>query len=327
MLFRQLVYAAAASAFLIVPEISEADNDVVKTLPIEAESLSVPPHAYAQTVDLPCRQCRGRDAHLRMDFAVEDGSRLTLNGFELYPNADPWHGDLTAAVVKGNGKEKEQRLGYSLAVKPEGLDREQQMEVIGVEVRVLEVGGRFVNDLPTLKVKVVRAASNEILIGSLNVNEAPPSDCHSAWCRAKEMMDHAFKGVGGCASKWRNAHGRHGHHGPGHHRHGWGPSHHRNGHHHEWRRLFKNLASHIFLPILMGITAGFGVAILIMSICTLAVRLARFARGDQRQMTWRCVRFEEANHVERGSDDEKSGLMGSEDTEEPPQYEDGQVKL
>jgi hypothetical protein len=265
MLLRQLFLAATAAAFLVVPDASAfSDEDVVKTLPVDvsADAFSLPPSTLSQSLELPCRRCKGRNTHIQMDFAVE-GSRLTLNGFELYPNADPWHGDLIAPVVKGNGKGRKQRLGYSLAVKPEGVDEEQNLEVISVELTVIEVGNRFVEGVPSVNVKLVRAPTNEILIGSLNMNEVAPMRCHSMWCRAKGMFGNAFKGFRGC-HKFRHGHGaqnqsdapeRPGHH--GHH----GHPHHEKSSHRQWRLLIKGLASHIFLPVLMGITAGFGVAL------------------------------------------------------------------
>ncbi|KAI9163299.1 hypothetical protein HJFPF1_04905 [Paramyrothecium foliicola] len=318
MLLSQLLFAATAASFLVVPEAPALDEDTVTALPIDVHTFDLPPTALSQSLDLPCRRCRGQDAHLKMDFAVEDGSRLTLNGFELYPNADPWHGDLSASVVRGNGKEREQKLGYSLAVKPEGVDEVQQMEVIAVELRVIEVGNRFVDGIPSVKVKLVRAPTREILIGSLDINETAPSKCLSMWCRAKDMFGDAFKGFG--CSKSRHGHSmqdepnhppRPGHHGR--------PPHHKAGHHRQWRHLLRNMASHIFLPVLMGITAGFGVALFAMCLCRLAIRLTSLVNGDRQLVFIRCPRRQRSRAPEFVRDEEKAALMAD---EEPPQYED-----
>lgn len=324
MLFRQLCLAASAAAFLIVPEASLRDEDTVNALPVDTsiDNFMLPPTALSQKLDLPCRKCRGRDTHLEMEFAVEDGSRLTLNGFELYPNADPWHGDLIASVVRGNGKERKQRLGYSLAVKPEGIDEKQQMEIISVELRVIEVGNRFVEGIPTVSVKLVRAVTGDILIGSMNMSDSPAT-CDSMWCRAKGIFGDAFHGFPGCR-KFRHGHGPESkHHRPGSHRYHGRPGHHsrpvedeRPGH--EWR-LLKGLASHIFLPVLMGITAGFSVALFAMCLCRVAMRLTRLFQGEHQTAFLRCPRHQKVLVVESNQDEEKAALMNDQDL---PPYED-----
>jgi hypothetical protein len=324
MLFRQLALAASAAAFLIVPDVSVADKDTINALPVDTnvKTFELPATAFSQSLDLPCRKCRGRDTHLKMNFAVEDGSRLTLNGFELYPNADPWHGDLTASVVKGNGHERSQTLGYSLAVKPQGFDEQQMMEVVGIELRVIEVGNRFVEAVPSVTVKLVRAADNEILIGSLNVNEPAPPRCESVWCRVMESFDR------GCQRFRHGRPGPHGHpHGPKPPHHHARPGHHAHPHphgdeepaHRHWRLLIKGLASHIFLPVLMGITAGFGVALFVMCLCRLAIRLTALVRGEKQPALLRCPRRKRARVAENAKDEEKSALV---DNQGLPPYED-----
>jgi hypothetical protein len=326
MLLHQLFFAATAASFLVVPDASVAsdNDDVVRTLPIEVEGFSPPVTAFSQSIDVPCKKCRGRNTHLKMDFAVEDGARLTLNGFELYPNADPWHGDLSASVVRATGYEKNQRLGYSLFVEPEGMDQSQQLEVIGVELRVIEVGNRFIDGIPSIQIKLVKAPTQEILIGSLDMKERTPSGCRSAWCRARERLDKAMKGFGGCRKPSRLTQGFH--HGPQrtHHRphspqwmaNGSGP-------HHQWSHLIRNLASHIFLPILMGITAGFGVAIFAMCLCRLVIRLTGFVHGDRQTAFIRCPRRRTAHvHQEVARDEEKAALM----EEDEPHQDDEPAK-
>ena len=266
MLWKQLTLAATAAAFLIVPETTEAEEDIYKALPIDAYIADIPATAMGQSIDVPCNKCKGKDTHLSMDFAVEYGSKLTLNGYELYPSADPWHGDLTATVVKGNGKKKEQLLGYSLAVGPQAFDEQQHLEIINVGLHIIEVGGRFIEGIPTVTVKLIKAPTGEILIGDVSMQDAEQTECVDAWCRIKSGWDKAWKGLSkGC--------GRHKHHG---HSHGHGPSeenikidgkrppHGRPTHpHHEhnWGQLLKNIAVSILLPVLTGITAGVGVAV------------------------------------------------------------------
>lgn len=359
MLFKPLAFAATAAAFLVVPEITEPEEDVVRVLPVQAEPFELPATALSQSLEVPCLQCKGHDTSLHFDFAIERGSALTLNGFELYPGADPWNGDLVASVVEGSGDEQEQRLGYSLLQTAEGMDEDLQMKVYGVEIRVIEVGGRFIDGIPAVKVKVIEAATGELIIGNVEIKEISDTEC-DIWCRAKETFGGLFKGFKGCSGhhhkghKGSKAHGghanadgaeghrehgghheHHGHHGMKHH----GMKHHRHG----WGKLVKNIVAHIFLPVVMGVVAGVGVAMyvvfllntssivltmhrLAMFVCSVVVRLTTFIKGGRSERSW-CPhrRAAKAAQAEAAADEEKSGLM--ENVDAPPQYEEGVVKV
>ncbi|KND89855.1 hypothetical protein TOPH_05420, partial [Tolypocladium ophioglossoides CBS 100239] len=332
MLFKPLAFAAAAAAFVIVPEISEADEEIFKALPIHAETFALPPSALSQTLSVPCRQCKGKDSHLRLDFDVADGSKLLLNGFELYPHADPWNGDLTAILVKGDGREKEQRLGYSLAIEPAAMDQDQQMQLIDIELRVIEVSSRFVEGVPAIQVQLVKAATEDIVIGNVVLKDADGIDCGSIWCKAKGLAGEVFKALKSFKGKGCGRHRHHKGYPHGHKGHteagvvplhGGRPDHKTmEQHHHDWRKLLKNIASYIFLPILMGITAGVGVAVFAMLLCSVVVRLARFAR---RKRSARCCRKKQRS-CQQATDVEKVGLMGENPEEPPPQYRDDDSK-
>lgn len=265
LLLKQLALAATAASFLVVPETTETDEEAFKALPIDGYSAAsdIPIHATEQTLELPCAKCKGKDTHLSMGFAVEDGSRLVLNGYELYPSADPWHGDLTAQVVKGSGKKKEQMLGYSLAVGPQAYDETQALEIVNVGLHVIEVGGRFIDGIPTVNVKLIKAHTGEILIGAVNTVDTKQAECSDVWCRVKEGWESALQGIkaaGGCTK-----HKGHGHH-DGKMKVDGGKPHRRPGHQgheqaHQWGKLMKELAFSILLPVLTGITAGVGVAV------------------------------------------------------------------
>ncbi|PTB68352.1 hypothetical protein BBK36DRAFT_1167601 [Trichoderma citrinoviride] len=351
MMLKQLVLAATAAAFVIVPEISEKDESIFKALPVEPETLQLPPEALGQSLDVPCRQCRGRDAHLRLDFAVEDGSRLMVNGFELYPHADPWRDDLVAEVVRAGGAAAGERtLGYSLAVLPRAKDEEQQLELVDVRLRVIEVGHRFVDDMPMVKVGLIKAPTGEIVIADMQLMAVPEMPCHSMWCRAKS----ALKGFGGCHKNKMHHKGGRPHHGPaasakdgeeGHH-----PHHHEHEHEHEhkphrhqrphhapeeewnsqrdWRQLVLSVASHIVLPVLMGITAGVGVAFFAMFLCSVVYRLSMLVRGGAPRRSW-CPHHRRNASRFPSAHEEKMGLLEAEeaqDTTPAPTSEDEVVK-
>lgn len=327
MLFKQLFLAATAAALLIVPEVSEADKDIVNALPIEVNDASIlPAIATTQSIGVPCRQCRGRNARVEMDFAVEDGSRLTLNGFELYPAADPWHNDLVASIVKENEESREQRLGYSLSVKPDAVDLEQRMELVSVELRVIEVGNLFVDGMPTVRVRLIKTPSGEIIIGSVDVEEVTEKNNENFLLHIKEkVMEFYGKIKGGC--------GRHRHSGPkqsgdsmkmggqrphdSHHHHGG----HRHHHRHDWVKLLKNIAANILIPVLAGITAGVGVAVLAMGLCSIFTLIFRARRRRCR----RAARHAKAAVNEPAIAEEKAGLLESED-DVPPQYEEEEAR-
>lgn len=291
MLLKPVAFAAAAAAFVIVPELSGADEGIFKALPIHTEDVALFLPATSQEVIVPCKQCDENGANLRLNFEVADGTRLTLNGFELYPNADPWNGDLTAQVLDADNNEKLEKLGYSLAITPEAMDKDQSLQLLDVEVRVIEVGNRFVDSVPVVNVKVVKASTNDLGIARVDAMMAKQSGCSSMACRAKEALGDAlralkdFKPKKGCGRhghtglKGHKGHKDHKGHksnpnmhqdGP-HHGHGQKYDGHRNhqhhtggSHHHEWSQLITNIAAQIFLPVLMGITAGVGVALYVL---------------------------------------------------------------
>ncbi|KAF7538001.1 hypothetical protein G7Z17_g12730 [Cylindrodendrum hubeiense] len=346
MLFRQLIFAASAAAILIIPETSDSDDGIFRTLPHDVKTYDVPTTAFTQSIEVPCAECRGQDAHLKMDFTVEENTRLLLNGFELYPNADPWQGDLSASVIKGNGKSQDRRLGYGLSVRPEGMDEDQRLEVIAVELLVIEVGDRFVAGVPLVKVKLVKSTSGEILIGSINIDKSGTLDgavqCTSLWCRVQDMVDDAWKSVKstfkskGCSGMHSHGHkGQHHGHGKteeetgfshdghkghkGHDGHNGSFEHKPHHHRHSWGML-KYITSYIFLPVLMGITAGVGVAILAMFLGTLAIRVIRLVRGERHEAPMYIDCDHKVDIIEFiSADEEKAGLIIHQ--EAAPEYE------
>ncbi|KAH7157475.1 hypothetical protein B0J13DRAFT_541882 [Dactylonectria estremocensis] len=343
MLFTQLLFAASAAAMLVVPDTADTEDGIFRTLPHDVASYDVPSTAFTHSIEVPCQQCRGRDTHLQMDFTIEDKTRLMLNGFELYPNADPWQGDLSAAVVKGNGHSKDRRLGYGLSVRPEGMDEEQQLEIIAIGLLVIEVGDRFIEGVPLVQVKLVKAANGEILIGSISMAGSEGhvdtlAQCSSLWCTVPTMFDGVWESLKstfkskGCGGMRGHGHGHKSHHnghgntgeetdsiqvGEKHGHHGEHKSHHH--HHHSWS-VVKHITSYIFLPVLMGITAGVGVAMLAMFLGTLAMRVMRLIKGERQEAPLYADCERKIDIIEFLSvDEEKAGLIMHQ--EAAPEYE------
>lgn len=338
MLLTPLVFAASAAASLVVPEISGADEGVFRALPIETDTFALPAAAFSQSLDVPCHQCHeDKDSLISLDLSIEDSTRLVLNGFELYPNADPWGGDLKAAVVQDGAVVQEEDLGYSLTVKPVAVNEEQHLQLINVELKVLQVGNRFINGVPTIQVQLIQALSQELAIGRVALIETSEEGCSFMMCRAKQLADKLFKALKGCAGRMRKGHNHH-HNAAGQKDQGvpsvpgghadkptkehQGKEH--QGHRYNWHHLFKNIATHIFLPVLMGVTAGVGVAMCAMVLCTIAVRLTSLVRS-KRSQNGRCCRKKQVSR-EEGADVEKVSLMEAAHEEPPPQYADGESK-
>lgn len=192
-MLRQLALAAVATSFVLMPETSEHDENIFKTLPIASDKTAalwgIPETAFERTLSVPCSDCRGSNTHLDLDLTVEDGTRLLLNGFELYPDADPWSGDLQASVDRGHHNLKNERLGYSLAVYPKATGKDGNMELIEVDLKIIEVGNNFVDGIPTVKVDLIKGEAGGIMMASANFEHSEETACTTIWCRAKELAD------------------------------------------------------------------------------------------------------------------------------------------
>ncbi|KAH7316469.1 hypothetical protein B0I35DRAFT_409666 [Stachybotrys elegans] len=270
MLFKPLLFAATAAAFLITGDLPPADEGAFRILPVEADAVQLPPTAFAHTLQLPCRQCRGQRTSMEMNLAIEDGNRFTLNGLELYPTPDPLH-DLNASVMRAHKKTKWQRLGYSLAITKLGKDDQQHLEVLGVQLEIVEVGNHFVKGVPVLDIKLIQAPNGELLMGNVAILENDASKCDTTLCRLRKMFENS-RGCKGFRGQQSGSHHRH--------------DGHRHGHHGNFGELVRQIATHLFLPALMGLMAGVLVACLATVLCTSIIHLARWVRGGRREQPW-----------------------------------------
>ncbi|KAF6810038.1 hypothetical protein CSOJ01_06561 [Colletotrichum sojae] len=358
----------ATQAFIVVPEISEADNKLVNILPFEEAA----PEAVGlvhELVRLDCPNCPltmkhhdGRyhtlttvENHLELSFSVEPDSagvdRLLVNNFELYPKAASWYSALRAPQVPDFTKAATKhprpadpntpQLGYSLGVRPVAKDAEQQLELVEIDLQIIEVGNSFVSDVPNVNVKLIKSPTGKLMIAKVDITEttapsrveeeAKPSaddaSCTTLYCRWRAAILKNMRGkhCGGRKHHGTNGQMRHGHHGHGHHAHAG----HFRQHHHTWARLAKNIASHILLPVLIGIVAGVSVSIIGMMVGTFVVCLWRvfvrrqpaFARRHCRRRSRRSSHRE----VAAADEEEKAGLMAAQ--EDLPPYKDVEEEL
>ncbi|KAI0975581.1 hypothetical protein F4678DRAFT_456933 [Xylaria arbuscula] len=360
---------ATTNALLLPPDIPIAD-DAVKALPVPTDIdadvvLSKIPDS--QTLDLECPGCFrvGRKqekvipSHLKLDFSIEstDGAdRLTVNGYELYPNPDLLRSTLMAPVLPDmasrrhgegprlrggpNRPQKSQRLGFAMETEAVPTDDEEDLQLINVEIQIIEVGDVFVESIPNVQVKLVKTPSGKLAIGTIDTIRfhTPGSpdgrkECSSTVCKWKALFFEklarifSFKGCNGPhpPPPHGHHHGEHHHghgHGPGSHPHPPPPHPHHMGHKHSWGHGFRVFVTHILFPIIIGIIAGVSASLIGMLVGTFIVFVWRllFRRSSTRS-SHRCRYAHKAGRHENAADEEKSGLLSEqEDVEAPPAY-------
>ncbi|KAI0913763.1 hypothetical protein F4823DRAFT_575368 [Ustulina deusta] len=369
---------AATNAVLLPPDFPIAD-DSVTTLPVPTEidadvALSKVPDT--QTLDLECPGClrfghkheKEVPSHLKLDFTIEstDGAdRLTLNGYELYPNPDLLRTALTAPVlpdmasrqvgakppVRGgmmNRPYKKQTLGFAMETDAVPTDDGEDLQLINVEIQIIEVGDVFVEHIPNVQVKLVKTASGKLAIGTIDTirfqaGGSPDGrkECSTTVCKWKalffEKLARIFS-LKDCSGSrppppfHGHHHGEHGEHGHGH-GDGPGPHHHppphHMGHRHSWGHGFRIFVTHILFPIIIGIVAGVSASLIGMMVGTFIVFLWRlFFRRSSARSSHRCRYAHKAAKHESVADEEKSGLLShQEDVEAPPAYAEPNVTV
>ncbi|KAG6000361.1 hypothetical protein E4U21_005553 [Claviceps maximensis] len=331
-----LALAATAAALVIIPEISESDEAIFRGLSLVDETSLQPILADSHVVRVPCMQCDDTNSNLYLNFSVVDDTRLLLNGLELYPHAETVVAAAAASPDPETTTTREQRnLGYSLTVVSEAMGKGSKLQLLDVELRVIEVGERFVDGVPAVNVRLFKAPlSEEIIIADVAVAPSKTSGCMSLACRAREGMSDALRALNGLRP-FRGCHGRGGrwlHRGgepegkkpatmlPQTQAHGesrW--MHSQSRRRHAWRRILTQIAAQILLPVLMGVTAGAGVALFAMATCSLLLRLMACVRGKRNEILNASssavgATCEEAFASEK---DQKMGVIGL-----PRQYED-----
>jgi hypothetical protein len=206
-----LVAVPAANAFLIPPEVSDADIQVANTIGSIGAQV-----AETQVVNLECPGCpvlvRGRrgksfqlgidrPSHLELTFSVDhqpDHDRLLVNGFELYPTTRPSREELVAPqVVDWRDEEKRhqrehdhdhddhrhhrrphrltpqpQRLGFAARVGAPKKDADGQFELVEVELQIIEVGVAFIDGIPDVKVKLIKDGEGRLLMSQIEKSES-----------------------------------------------------------------------------------------------------------------------------------------------------------
>ncbi|KAK4145676.1 uncharacterized protein C8A04DRAFT_26417 [Dichotomopilus funicola] len=370
MLLKPLTFAAglsalpAARAFLIPPEVSNADIQIANTIPDVGSQV-----AETQVVDVECPGCPilltsrlgmsrqikiDRPSHLELAFSIDHQpgqDRLLLNGFELYPVTDVLHTALTAPQVVERGQEggeepklegvkkhrritpQPQKLGFAIRTSPPQKDAEGQFELVEVDMQIIQVGPAFIDDIPSIKVKLIKDHEGRLLMSQIDKTEANEfakaigssrkefASAISRWlalAREKVKGFKGLKGFGHChKTAAKPAHLVEAPHAHATHDANWRA----NYEQHRWSKLFKHMASHILLPVLIGIVAGVSASLIGMVVGTVVVSVWRFffRRNSSTHGRRRRHSLRKAARQEAAYSDEKAGLMNYQD--EPPAYQ------
>lgn len=368
---------AATQAFLLPPDITKSDVELSNFIPEVIASgsshhvdLPCPGclghhkgnrHGYSKTTEVPAE----RPVHLELSFDVRPkdndhgADRLVVvtgtnnEMHEIYPNPMSDRSPLIAhlAFDKPNEIDKKLRghrsgsryrnkpLGYSLATFEYPLTQSDGLQMVDLEFQILKVGSKFVKDIPTVHIKLVKdTATGALIIGNIeqtasDIKSFNPMDkqeeCTSFLCKwltavhdKVEKMKITCGGKAKTGSLPRPSH----HHkvgGPYH-----KPHHHVKGGNRNWNELGMTFAKTILLPIAIGIIAGITVSMVGMVVGTMIVAVWRLFRRSSnrrnRSPSHSGERKAPAQEVLAAEANEKAGLMENQEQhdEAPPAYED-----
>ncbi|KAI1324457.1 hypothetical protein F5Y16DRAFT_380969 [Xylariaceae sp. FL0255] len=295
-------------------------------------------------------------SHLKLDFGIEqgeDGDRLTMNGYQLYPIADSQRGSPIAAVlpdmpppgmppppemahhmpghIKGFPIPKQafQTLGFIThsSVRATGEEDGSDLSVIDVELQIMQVGDKFTKDIDMVVVSLVKSASGKLAISRILEIEKPdkhsPTDdmkeCSTVLCKWRAMILEKLSSF----QIFKPCSGRKGQgmlpppHGD---KMSEGPHHphmHHHGSRHPWARFIVRIVTHILLPVLIGILAGVSAGLIGMMVGTIIVFVWRLLfRREGVRHSHRCRYARRAARREAAlAADEKAGLMEQQEEE------------
>jgi hypothetical protein len=236
---------AVSSAFLLPTEISNADIDIIKTLPFE-DAVSID----NRVVEINCPGCpvvsdiEGKmhsaqvQSILQLNFSLahEDGlDKLMLNGMQIYPldpRSSTFMEPLTASQMVKTSDDtwaysSTPKLGYSLSIRHPALDKNEQIDVISIHMEIVEVADQFLSGLPTVDIELLETPSHQLMIGNAEIHPpksqvSKPTDdgqeCTNMLCKWAAIFTDRLSKLKGACNKGKpipvEAHPKHhGHHG------------------------------------------------------------------------------------------------------------------
>jgi hypothetical protein len=339
---------ALSNSFLIPPEVSSSDTDVVNTLPFEdAASIDT------RVMEINCPGCpalpaMGAKMHmkqppsmLKLNFSLshdEDRDQLLLNGLPIYPIdprsaafMEPLTAPLLALTSEKNWEQTSTpKLGYTLGIHhPVAYSKQDQLDLVAIHLEIVEVGDVFLSGLPSIDIKLLETPSGKLMIGDAERTQPKsqvdkPTDggqeCTTIVCKWRAIVADRLSKLKGCGSKARPSAPKpfSGHKGKPHHGHHGRPGPNRPFRHHHrhggFARFLRGIVLHVFIPVLIGIMVGITASLIGMVAGHIVIFVWRtvFRRGQRQQYT-------QVKQQEAGDDEEVKGFLTPQ--EPPPEYE------
>lgn len=296
----------ATSALLLPPDLPVTEKDMMSTLPVPTNldvDIQIANAPTTQSVALKCPGCvRRKDhgpkhphikelpakgkpkhhkgkhnkeipSHLNLDFNIESingADRLTVNGFELYPNLDP-NEQLSAPLVfdkpmghiKGKPMNLLKPLGYGVHTGLVATNEDENLQLLSIELQIMQYDGVFNDGIPDVMVTLVKSQSGKLAMGNVNVIEKAgrpmgnQKECSTMLCKWKAILMQKLsalrsKGCGGRRPASAEKHDQ---------EHGSAPQPPR------WARILMRFSTRVLLPVLIGALAGVSAGLCVFPMC------------------------------------------------------------
>lgn len=349
-----LAITAGVQGFLVPPEISAADAELIKTLPLDDAA-----GMLDRTLQIECPGCPvitdlEGDLHsieaesvLQLAFTTshKDGvDQLLVNGIQIYPidltSASAMQSLTARQMINTHGVWQyaaEPKLGFSLAVNHPTSSGDDSVNLVKVHLEVFEVANTFISGIPSVDLKLIEMPSGQLIIANSDINvPASPAaqdghQCSTLLCKWRATIANRLSALKkGCGRKRPTTAARPApHHDnslphpgpmaePHHLPHGQFRAHQRFG----FAQFVRGLVSHVLVPILIGVmvaVTAFSVGMAMGHIVILTWRLF-FRRGGEHKT--RCGACPQEDGEEDFGDETKAFLAHQ---GPPPQYEDAEV--
>jgi hypothetical protein len=360
MLFKQVAAIAAFSviteAFLIPPQISKTDIDIVKALPIELTQ-----GGARKTVQLECTGCpvpegnvNGMSVNLQhvtstleLNYVVKGHEnavdRLILNGVSIYPpdmaSIEPFKASQKFSEDQPFETQKNVPLGYEMTVKPV-MRNSDMTELIAIDLHIFEVGDKFINGIDMIELHLLKTTEGKLTI--LHAEKLPSTspavnvasiteedkDCTSLLCKWRAIvaakLAHLKPFTKGCGKgKGSKAGAISSHKGQG--RPHGGRPHHSQGQHHQGHRHHRHHGFARVMRMLRSISIHVLIPIFIGIAAGLTASVIGMVIGHLVVLVWRTIRGGSPAYSRVALDDvadEESKIIIIEPQEPPPVYED-----
>lgn len=176
-----------AAALPVIPVALNLESLSRHDAPVD-NAVFPPPFSTERTVRLPCSQCPGNEPELHVTLTIEDGERLTLNGFEVYPQIDPWRYDLVGRLYDSDGLSDQQKLGYTIASTLISATGDKKLKVTDVSIRIIEFGSLHVGEIPAIVVRLVNMPTGRTIMGNVEVQPRDSQQCATASCHLQQKL-------------------------------------------------------------------------------------------------------------------------------------------